>query len=174
MTPQLSIRPVRLDEAANLLQLAEAIFRQSFEHLNDPVHFEAYMSEAYNLAQFQKELVDPNSAYFFALSGDDIAGYLKLNWGEAQTELQTEPGMEIQRIYIKPEFQGQKIGQFLLEQTIKMANKQGLSFVWLGVWEKNEAARRFYERNGFKHFSSHTFMVGTDPQTDHLLKLNLN
>ncbi|MFM6976601.1 MAG: GNAT family N-acetyltransferase [Sphingobacteriaceae bacterium] len=170
---ELQIRPVRTDEAEKLLLFAESVFRHAFEHLNEPDHFEAYMSEAYTLPQFQAELANPQSAFFFALLGDEIAGYIKLNWGTSQTELQDQPGLELQRIYVNTELQGKKIGQALLNHCIQFGKERAFPFLWLGVWEKNEAAQRFYQRHGFLHFDSHTFMVGTDAQTDLLMKLTL-
>ena len=48
-----------------------------------------------------------------------------------------------------------------------------MEYLWLGVWEKNEKAIRFYEKNNFKIFSSHEFKMGDEIQTDFLMKLNL-
>ena len=169
----LSIQQVSLAEADILLQLAESTFRAGFEHLNEPVHFEAYMSKAFNRDKIREELSTDGTAFYFALLEDEIAGYIKLNHGKAQSDIKTEPGIELERIYVKPELQGKKIGQFLLDQSVRIAKEQGFPYLWLGVWEKNEAARRFYERNGFRQFSSHTFMLGNDPQTDLLMKLEL-
>lgn len=167
----LSIQQVSLAEADILLQLAESTFRAGFEHLNEPAHFEAYMSRAFNIDKVREELSTDGTTFYFALLAEKIAGYIKLNHGEAQSDNKTEPGIELERIYVKPELQGKKIGQYLLDQSVRMAKEQGFPYLWLGVWEKNASARRFYERNGFREFSSHTFMLGNDPQTDLLMKL---
>jgi hypothetical protein len=45
--------------------------------------------------------------------------------------------------------------------------------LWLGVWEKNEGAIRFYERNGFSVTGSHPFRMGDEIQTDLIMKLPL-
>ena len=160
-------------EADTLLRLAESTFRAGFEHLNEPVHFEAYMSRAFNIDKMREELSTGGTAFYFALLEEKIAGYIKLNHGEAQSDIKSEPGIELERIYVIPELQGKKIGQYLLDQALRLAKEQGFPYLWLGVWEKNEAARRFYERNGFRRFSSHTFMLGNDAQTDLLMKLEL-
>ncbi len=170
----LSIQQVTLAEADSLLQLAESTFRAGFEHLNDPVHFEAYMSRAFNPEKIRQELTTDGSEFYFGKLGPDVVGYIKLNWGEAQSDIKTEPGIELERIYVKPEFQGRKIGQYLLDQSIAIAKTRRFPYLWLGVWEKNEGARRFYERNGFRLFSSHTFMLGDDAQTDLLMKVELS
>ena len=45
-----------------------------------------------------------------------------------------------------------------------------MSYVWLGVWEQNPRAIRFYEKNGFVPFDTHVFILGEDKQTDILMK----
>jgi ribosomal protein S18 acetylase RimI-like enzyme len=42
--------------------------------------------------------------------------------------------------------------------------------MWLGVWEYNPRAQRFYEKNGFRIVGKHVFQLGTDPQTDLLMQ----
>jgi ribosomal protein S18 acetylase RimI-like enzyme len=43
--------------------------------------------------------------------------------------------------------------------------------VWLGVWEENHRAIRFYTKNGFVVFDKHVFIMGNDEQTDLLMQL---
>jgi len=167
------IRKVESYEAATLLALAESTFRAGFQHLNDPAHFEEYMGRAFTPEKIRQELATPGSTFYFAEWEGAIVGYMKLNSGKAQSDIQSEPGLELERIYVKPEHQGKKIGQFLLDEAISIGRTGGFPYLWLGVWEKNEAAIRFYYRHGFRQFSSHTFMLGNEPQTDLLMKLAL-
>jgi ribosomal protein S18 acetylase RimI-like enzyme len=48
-----------------------------------------------------------------------------------------------------------------------------VSDAWLGVWEDNHRAIRFYEKNGFEKFDSHPFILGESKQTDLLMKLRI-
>jgi len=56
---------------------------------------------------------------------------------------------------------------------LAIAAKEGFKTVWLGVWEHNPKAIAFYEKWGFEKFGAHSFMLGTDAQTDLLMKKNL-
>lgn len=38
--------------------------------------------------------------------------------------------------------------------------------MWLGVWEKNESAIRFYKGLGFVLHGAHSFYLGDEEQTD--------
>ena len=104
---------------------------------------------------------------------DEILGYLKLNFKDAQTEKVEENYFEIERIYVLKAFLGQKIGQILFDKAIEIGREKNLEYVWLGVWEENHRAIKFYEKNGFKIFGKHDFVLGKDVQTDLLMKLKL-
>ena len=41
--------------------------------------------------------------------------------------------------------------------------------LWLGVWERNLRAQAFYRKHGFRKVGTQIFVVGTDPQTDHVM-----
>lgn len=113
---------------------------------------------------------EQESAFFFAVIDDDVAGYLKLNVGAAQTEQVGEDALEVERIYALRRFKRQGLGTLMMERAMNEAANRGLNTVWLGVWEHNVAAQRFYERLGFSVFGSHVFTLGDDEQTDLLMK----
>ena len=72
------------------------------------------------------------------------------------------------------DFLGQKIGQILLNKAIEIGKKKNLEFLWLGVWEENHRALKFYKKNGFEIFGKHDFVLGEDVQTDLLMKRLIN
>ena len=49
------------------------------------------------------------------------------------------------------------------------ARTLGTDALWLGVWERNPRAQAFYRTCGFAVVGTHTFVVGSDPQTDHVM-----
>jgi ribosomal protein S18 acetylase RimI-like enzyme len=98
---------------------------------------------------------------------------LKINFGDAQTELKDNKSVEIERIYVLQAFQGKKLGQALYEKAISIAKEMKVKYVWLGVWEQNHRALQFYKKNGFVQFDTHIFKLGNDEQTDIMMKLEL-
>ena len=115
----------------------------------------------------------PDSEFFIAWEVEAPVGYLKINTGQAQTEPQGDTALEIERIYVLKAYHGKKVGQLLYEQALDMAQQQNKSLIWLGVWEENPRAIRFYEKNGFIAFDKHIFKFGDDQQTDILMKKTL-
>lgn len=168
-----TIRLVRPSETEELLSLSRKTFYDAFEHLNNKEDFEAYTSVAFTHAKLLSEVQNQYSQFYFAIIDDEKVGYMKLNYASAQTELKEENGVEVERIYVLASQQGKKIGNQLLDYAIDKAKTEGKLYIWLGVWEHNQAAQRFYERNGFKPFGNHKFWVGKDEQTDILMRKEL-
>jgi ribosomal protein S18 acetylase RimI-like enzyme len=157
-----------------LLNIGRQTFFEKFTENNSEENMLQYAAEAYTFEKILSEVNNPNSQFYLATINDQTVGYLKINFGEAQTELQDPQALELERIYVLKEFQGKKIGQMLFEKTLELAKKAAINYVWLGVWEENKSAIKFYEKNGLKAFSKHIFMLGDDPQTDIMMKIELN
>lgn len=160
MVKTVGIRPVRTDEIQVLKALAEQTFRDTFAHDNSEAQLQAFFDGAYHPDVLAAELADPETEVAFLLVNNEIAGYLKLNWGQAQTEQDLPDGFEIQRIYLLKAYQGQGLGKFLFDYAMEAAEASGKTWAWLGVWEKNFKAQAFYQNYGFEKFSEHAFPVG--------------
>lgn len=98
---------------------------------------------------------------------------MKMNFGAAQTERVSENAAEVQRLYVAAACKGRGIGTRLLSLAESCAKEAGASVLWLGVWENNFAARKFYEKLGFSRVGAHTFVLGGDAQTDFIMQKNL-
>ncbi len=170
----ITIRKVHITEADTLLAFSKRTFYESFAHLNDPANMRAYSDIAFMPQRVHEELSNPNSEFYFALLDDDLVGYIKINFADAQSDLKDQNALEVERIYVADEHQGKKIGKLLLNFAIDIAHKKQLNYIWLGVWEHNKKAIGFYERHGFKVFGQHDFYLGSDKQIDLLLKKELN
>jgi len=173
MTLSVEIIRVTIADIDSLLNLSRQTFFDAFLHRNTPADMEAYAATAFTIQKFEDELSNPNSEFYFAVIDNTIAGYLKLNYNTAQTELQDPNSLEVERIYILQQYQGQQIGKKLIDFAIDTAISQKLSYGWLGVWEHNTKAISFYKNKGFEQFGSHPFMLGSDEQTDILMKKSL-
>lgn len=169
----LQIKLVCPSDTEELLILSRKTFYDAFEHVNNPEDFEAYTSIAFTYDQLLSEVENPHSAFYFALIDGVKVGYIKLNYASAQAEFQDADGAEISRIYVLADHQGKQIGKQLIDFAIAKAIEDKLRYIWLGAWERNHSAIRFYEREGFVKFGSHEFWVGKDRQIDLLMRKEL-
>lgn len=157
-----------------LRTLSIQTYYETFASLNTSENMEKYLRCAFDREKLRKELEDKNSLFFFLLSGEKLAGYLKVNEAPSQTDVNDPASLEIERIYVSGEFQGEGLGRYLMELAIRMAVERKKKYVWLGVWEKNEKAIRFYKRNGFCQIGTHSFVMGEDVQTDYIMRKDLS
>ena len=168
-TSDLRLIPCAGEDINILRELAIKTYDETFAHLNTEEDMTAYLTDAFNIDKLHDELNDKNSDFYFLHYNNTIVGYLKLNEAPSQSDVNDHDSLEIERIYVAGEFQGAGLGRYLMEQAIGIATKRGKKYVWLGVWQKNEKAIRFYRKNGFYKVGTHTFVMGEDVQTDYIM-----
>jgi ribosomal protein S18 acetylase RimI-like enzyme len=160
-------------DADLIADLGWRTFEETYAADTSKENMERHLAEAYAPDQVRRELTTPGSRFFVARVGDVPAGYLKVNTGDAQTELKEAAGLEIEALYVSGEFQGRGIGGLLLEKALGEAEAVDADYVWLGVWERNVKGRRFWERMGFVEFGAHPFRFGGIEHTDVMMKREL-
>lgn len=167
----IQIIPVQVSDADKLLELSLSTFLDFFgPPVNEQKNIDAYTSVAFTPEKILSELNNPDSKFYFAKDGDDIAGYIKLNFNSAQNEFKDPQAVEIERIYVSRAHHKRQIGSQLINFAINIASGNKLDYIWLGVWDQNYRAIAFYERNGFIVIGRHDFVLGDDVQTDLLMK----
>lgn len=167
------IRPATLQDLEILQKLSRQTFHETFAEANNTDDIAAYLADNLSLDNLRRELQNPDSEFYFAEHGAEVCGYLKINFTSAQTEAHDFNATEVERIYVLQQYLGREIGHVLLQKAIERAGEEGSGSVWLGVWEENKRAIRFYEKNGFITFGKHNFTLGSDVQTDILMKLTI-
>lgn len=168
------ISKVTTNEVDSLRNISVQTFTETFAHQNSESDMQKYVSENLSIEQLSKELKTNGSYFYFLKLNSKVIGYLKLNTGEAQTELKNTISLEIERIYVKQEFHGQNFGKQLLYKAIEIARENHYQYIWLAVWELNLKAITFYTKQGFVEFDKHTFQLGDDEQIDIMMKKNLS
>lgn len=168
-----SLRKCTISDLETLVKISKETFIDAFEKDNDPVDFQEYLQQAFAAEKMASELDNPHSHFYFVFDDATLVGYFKLNTETAQTDVHEPSALEIERIYVIKEQQGKKIGAWMLHEIISLAKTEKKTFVWLGVWEHNLNAIRFYQRHGFQKFDEHPYYIGKDKQTDWLLRKRL-
>lgn len=167
------VKKVEVKDVLDLQKIASKTFEETFSSSNTKDDMQNYLVESFSENKLITELENNNSLFYFAKIDDKIVGYLKLNFGESQTEKIDKNSLEIERIYVLSFFKGKKIGQTLFNKAVSVAIEKNLTTIWLGVWEENIAAINFYLKNGFEKFDQHIFKLGNDEQIDWMMRLKL-
>lgn len=167
---KINIIPITATDIETLVHLSRKTFYESFHHMNTPENMKAYMDKAFEPQRLIAELMNPLSEFYFIKANEKAAGFLKINQSDAQSDLHDNLSLEIERIYIDAQYQGKNLGAKLIEKAKERASELQMHYIWLGVWEKNTNAIRFYERHGFTIFNSHAFQMGDELQTDILMR----
>ena len=162
-----------LQDIEKLQKIGRQTFFETFSESNSEENMQKYLDEGFSIEKLTTELTDSNAEFYFAVLDLEVIGYLKLNFGDSQTELKDNKSLEIERIYVSKEFHGKSVGQLLYDKAIEVAKQKNANYVWLGVWEENPRAISFYKKNGFVEFDKHIFKLGNDEQIDIMMKLNL-
>ena len=170
----LELIPVSIDDVKLLQKLSVQTFIETFGAQNTEADMQEYLNNQMSTSQLKKELEHAHSNFYFAYYKDRLAGYLKLNFESAQREtVGTGTAFEVERIYLLNDFQRQGLGKVLFEKAVALGKEKGYQKLWLGVWEHNTPALAFYKKLGLTVFDKHTFVLGSDSQTDLMLELDL-
>ena len=169
----INLKKCTIEDLPVLQKISYETFNETFKHQNSPENMNSYLERAFNLKQLEKEILNISSQFFFAYSNNEIAGYLKINTNDAQSEKMGDESLEIERIYIKNKFQKHGIGKYLFNKAMDIAVESNKQKIWLGVWDKNENAIAFYEKMGFIQTGAHSFYMGDEEQIDFIMTKTL-
>jgi diamine N-acetyltransferase len=160
---ELVIREATTADAALIADLSRQTFYDTFAAANTKEDMEQFLTEQFTHAALMAEVGAPENIFLLAYDGETPAGYARLRETRADV---TENKIEIARLYAATEMIGKGVGKALMQACIDLAKRKHKRFIYLGVWEKNERAIRFYTAWGFEKVGEHDFVLGTDVQRD--------
>lgn len=164
------IVPITVDDVETLAEISRETFSDTFAHTTTAEDLQLHLDTAYDTRKLVKELNNPESEFYFAVVDGRVEGYLKINWGQAQSEPMPENYAEVERLYLRTSAKRKGIGSALMNFSVGRARALGKTMLWLGVWEHNESAKAFYAAFGFEKFGEHAYPIGNDPQTDWVMQ----
>lgn len=173
MNENVTIRTASINDARLLADLGAITFHDTFVTFNTEKDMELYLAKNFSTAQLERELNEEGTKFIIAERNGEAVGYAKMRAQEEPEGLNEPNQIEIERIYTRKEYFGKAVGKTLMDACLNIAKSGGHKVVWLGVWEHNPRAIAFYVKCGFEKFGTHPFVLGTDLQTDILMKKEL-
>lgn len=172
---EIRIRRAGVADAALLSALAARLFEQTFGAANTAEDMREFLASTYTVDIQRAELADPNRTTWLAESSDGTAiGFAMLRRGSRSDGVRGERPVEVQRIYADRTVHGRGVGAQLMAACVAEARASNADVLWLAVWEKNQRAIAFYEKEGFGRVGVQDFQLGSDTQHDYVMARNLS
>ncbi len=152
-------RTATLEDLHLLVEMGRRTFFDTFAGTCSDEDMQLFLDTSYAPAKVEAELRHPLSHFFILEDKCGPAGYSRLLQETAER-------VELVRFYMEQRAIGTGAAHRLMETTLEQARRLGYREVFLGVWEKNYRAQRFYEKWGFRKCGEKVFPVGNDPKID--------
>ena len=169
----ISIRKASVNDAVLISVLASTTFYEAYFEQDESSNLAGYIHESFDLATVRAEIADPQSTFFLIFFEGKAVGYARLIDGSTTEGVTAGRVIELKRIYILERVWGTGIGETLLMHCVETARNRGFATIWLGVWEENQRAQKFYAKYGFKRVGTVTFPYGDVDGTNLVLQLPL-
>jgi diamine N-acetyltransferase len=168
-TNSFEIRIATPADADSLAEFGARTFFESFAKDNTAEDMAKHLASAWHPDLQRQEILDPSLDTLLAVTNGGLAGYAMVRAGHAPSGVHTIKPIELWRFYVDKAWQGRGLAQALMSAVADKARARGARELWLGVWERNERAQSFYRKCGFEKVGTQIFVVGSDPQTDHVM-----
>lgn len=174
----MDIRQARKPDCMPLAQFARRTFLAAYGGEDPPERVLQHVKEWFSDAEIGRALGNENVTFLLATEnneyGDErILGYVKLCWQRPIEELEDRAAAQLERIYVDQRRHSRGLGSALLRAAVDKAADQQATWLWLGVWQENQRAQRFYERQGFERVGVTHFMMGEVREEDYIYALRL-
>lgn len=172
----LQLREATTADAWLIADLSRQTFIDTFAADNDPEDMRIFLEAQFTRGRLALEVGAAGNTFFLAEEAGVVAGYVKVRPAPLpattdHTDAERREGaLEIARLYVLQSHIGSGLGARLMQHCLDQAAAQGLGWVWLGVWEHNQRALRFYRRWGFTVCGEQEFILGRDVQRDLIMK----
>ena len=164
----LTIRTCTDNDIEALANFSAKSFSDTFGHLYSVEDLHAHLENKCSAAYFRNAAKTITSLLLY--DGEALVGYS--TYGKVMVPVPhevAEGALELQRFYMDAAYHGSGAAQQLMDATLDaMAHAPE---VYLGVWNENARAQKFYTRYGFHHIGNYTYYVGETEDDDWIMQL---
>ncbi len=168
---QFTITRATVADAEALAGLGATTFSDTFSGTCTDADMQGFLHDYFNVQQVKDELANEQDFYYLVIVDGKPIGYLRMMEDYSNFPLMKQwKALELKRLYVERAFHGMGIAQHLMKFVEQFAQQNQFEVIWLGVWEHNLRAKKFYEKCGFTDSGyTHDFPIGSTPQTDNWL-----
>ncbi|HEL3865785.1 TPA: GNAT family N-acetyltransferase [Stenotrophomonas maltophilia] len=166
----LQIRRATFADAEALSAIAIATYTETWGDSYPPHDLHAFLHAHYSTQPQRIELSDPRSAVWLLLDGDTVVGYLAAGANTLPHVDARDGDIELKRLYVLAAYQNGGHGARLMEAFLHWLDTPQRRTLWVGVWEENLGAQRFYARYGCSKAGEYDFIVGDSRDREFILR----
>ena len=171
---KISIRRATVDDVQLIAEMGARLFEVSFGAFNRPRDMQVYLEKSFNQQDIRTDLLSEKVIYLLAMLSEQVIGYAKVSQCKAPVPVIGSNPIELDRIYIDLAYSNRGYGSQLLTACTETARQLGGDTLWLGVWDRNERAIRFYQQWGFEIVGEMEFVLGDDVQNDYVMARSID
>jgi ribosomal protein S18 acetylase RimI-like enzyme len=160
------IRPATSSDLEIVADLSARTFVSAYKSMLPDEALGEFVVSAFSQNKIREEMDIPGSHFLLAYEGETPVGYAFLREAGPPIGVTGAKPVELARIYFEEHVIGKGYGSMLMTTCTERAIQAGYDVLWLGVWEQNERAIRFYEKKGFVQVGSLPFVFGDQLHTD--------
>ena len=148
ISKELHLQKIKLQDHSVLYDLMKRIYPPAYiDYWKDDGVW--YVNDLYNKENFEKELTEEKSDYFFVVLEDHIIGIIRIVYG-INTYYKTDDNyVKLHRLYLDQTIQNKGLGYKIMIWLIESSKEKGYKNLWLEVMEKQHQALHFYQKLGF-------------------------
>jgi ribosomal protein S18 acetylase RimI-like enzyme len=158
MSHPVDIRLMLPEDLDTLYKISRDAYSFNFGYHWEEGGLAGYMEKVFGREVLATELAAPAIHYYVAFVNQEPVAFMKLNLHSNLPGADPEKGIELDKLYILPDYKGMGIGRRFVELAFRVAEATGKETIWLAVIDTNTAAIAFYEKAGFRRHS--TMRVG--------------
>jgi diamine N-acetyltransferase len=165
---EIAIQKITLKDAPILAAMARQTFYDTFTGTCTEEDMKEFLELYYNEATIAAEIADDSLKYYFAIVNELPVGYILFQENDGVfKEFENKKCIELRRLYVLKEFHSKGVAQKLMDYFMEYVHTNNYEALFLGVWEFNYRAQKFYGKYGFTNSGyTHDFPIGSTPQTD--------
>lgn len=167
------IRRAVPDDFSSFAAICRRTFADTFGYAHTDEELARHLDVAFSDATLAPELADPRRVVLAVMHDDTWLAYAVVKLGASTPSVVAQRPCEIDRFYVDRPWHGRGIAHTLMAEALRVIRDAGGDAAWLGVWEHNPRAIKFYERVGFRVVGAHTYLFDGKPENDHIMSLAL-
>lgn len=156
----MKIRVASREDVKDLVALSRETFTETFGEGYPLRDLATFLDSTYTVENYTTLVERPDTRVWVAIDAGRASGYVVAGPCSLPHDEVEDGDGEIKRLYVRSSYQGGGRGSALFEKALSWLEESGPRTLWLGVWSENYGAQQLYERYGFTHVGSYSFIVG--------------